>query len=228
MLRYFPTSRVPASAIVGTTKKLSCEKGVEIGHADFQRVVVVVERVGVTGGGEDVRSMVSQKKQLRPLKRASPPHPPPIFLSTTSETLPLNPSSLLHGLPVGTSPSASPTSPSSVNPASSPSLIPLPSKSSLPTSLSTSTSVPALSSSSLLHIVSQYLPHIFPSTDLFWSINGIAAPDLTLVYVPENCHLQDPIHFQYTRRSPQHPPFRHHVPFQSEGPRHARERRTCF
>ncbi|XP_014519325.1 protein ABCI7, chloroplastic [Vigna radiata var. radiata] len=60
----------------------------------------------------------------------------------------------------------------------------------------------ALSSSSLLHTVSQYLPHTFPGADLFWSINGIAAPDLTLVYVPENCHLEDPIHFQYTPPQP--------------------------
>ncbi|WVZ11284.1 hypothetical protein V8G54_015814 [Vigna mungo] len=64
----------------------------------------------------------------------------------------------------------------------------------------------ALSSSSLLHTVSQYLPHTFPDADLFWSINGIAAPDLTLVYVPENCHLQDPIHFHYT---PPQPPTTH-------------------
>ncbi|KAK7367675.1 hypothetical protein VNO80_09693 [Phaseolus coccineus] len=64
----------------------------------------------------------------------------------------------------------------------------------------------ALSSSPLLHTVSQFLPHTFPDADLFWSINGIAAPDLTLVYVPEGCHLQNPIHFQYT---PPQPPTSH-------------------
>ncbi|QCD91460.1 Fe-S cluster assembly protein SufD [Vigna unguiculata] len=63
----------------------------------------------------------------------------------------------------------------------------------------------ALSSSPLLHKVSQFLPHTFPDADLFWSINGIAAPDLTLVYVPENCHLQDPIHFHYTPPQPPTP-----------------------
>lgn len=33
--------------------------------------------------------------------------------------------------------------------------------------------------------------------DLFWSINGMGAPDLTVVYVPEGCRLQSPIHLVY-------------------------------
>ncbi|KAG5070030.1 hypothetical protein JHK85_002407 [Glycine max] len=41
----------------------------------------------------------------------------------------------------------------------------------------------------------------FPNGDLFWSINGIAAPDLTLVYIPEGCHVDIPIHLDYM-----HPP----------------------
>jgi len=64
----------------------------------------------------------------------------------------------------------------------------------------------ALSSSPLLHTVSQLLPHTLPNADLFWSINGIAAPDVTLVYIPEDCHLENPIHFQYT---PPQPPTTH-------------------
>lgn len=33
--------------------------------------------------------------------------------------------------------------------------------------------------------------------DLFWSINGIGAPDVTVVYVPEGCCVEKPIHFVY-------------------------------
>ncbi|CAK8539563.1 unnamed protein product [Lathyrus sativus] len=33
--------------------------------------------------------------------------------------------------------------------------------------------------------------------DLFWSINGMGAPDLTVVYVPEGCRLQSPVHLGY-------------------------------
>ena len=54
-LRHFPPGRVPAFAVTGAAEKFSGEQGVEVGHADFQGVVVVVERVvGVSGGGEDV------------------------------------------------------------------------------------------------------------------------------------------------------------------------------
>nr|KYP67053.1 hypothetical protein KK1_013373 [Cajanus cajan] len=55
----------------------------------------------------------------------------------------------------------------------------------------------ALSSPSLLQRVSQLLSQ-FHHHDIFWSINGIAAPDLTLIYVPENCHVDNPIHLHYT------------------------------
>ncbi|CAL0311622.1 unnamed protein product [Lupinus luteus] len=37
----------------------------------------------------------------------------------------------------------------------------------------------------------------FNGGDLFWSINGIAAPDVTVVYVPEGCRVENPIHFGY-------------------------------
>ncbi|XP_040987362.1 protein ABCI7, chloroplastic [Juglans microcarpa x Juglans regia] len=33
--------------------------------------------------------------------------------------------------------------------------------------------------------------------DLFWSINGIGAPDLTVVYVPAGCKVENPIFFRY-------------------------------
>ncbi|XP_061345095.1 protein ABCI7, chloroplastic [Gastrolobium bilobum] len=37
----------------------------------------------------------------------------------------------------------------------------------------------------------------FNGGDLFWSINGIGAPDLTVVYVPEGCRVEKPIHLGY-------------------------------
>ncbi|KAG4993299.1 hypothetical protein AAZX31_11G041500 [Glycine max] len=52
------------------------------------------------------------------------------------------------------------------------------------------------SSPSLLQRVSHFICP-FPIGDLFFSINGIAAPDLTLVYVPEGCHVDIPIHLDY-------------------------------
>ncbi|KAK7406374.1 hypothetical protein VNO78_07998 [Psophocarpus tetragonolobus] len=56
----------------------------------------------------------------------------------------------------------------------------------------------ALSSPSLIHQVSQFLSSSAPHhADLFWSINGFAAPDLTLVYVPQGTHLDNPIHLAY-------------------------------
>lgn len=33
--------------------------------------------------------------------------------------------------------------------------------------------------------------------DLFWSINGIGAPELTVVYVPSGCRVKSPIHLRY-------------------------------
>jgi len=33
--------------------------------------------------------------------------------------------------------------------------------------------------------------------DLFWSINGMGAPDLTVVYVPEGVRVETPVHFGY-------------------------------
>ncbi|CAN8290298.1 unnamed protein product [Cochlearia groenlandica] len=37
----------------------------------------------------------------------------------------------------------------------------------------------------------------FDSGDLFWSINGMGAPDLIVIYVPEGCKVENPIHLRY-------------------------------
>lgn len=37
----------------------------------------------------------------------------------------------------------------------------------------------------------------FDGGDLFWSINGIGAPDVTVVYVAEGCRVESPIHLGY-------------------------------
>ncbi|KAF5729686.1 NON-INTRINSIC ABC protein 6 [Tripterygium wilfordii] len=33
--------------------------------------------------------------------------------------------------------------------------------------------------------------------DLFWAINGLGAPDVAVVYVPENCKVENPVHLRY-------------------------------
>lgn len=33
--------------------------------------------------------------------------------------------------------------------------------------------------------------------DLFWSINGIGAPDLTVIYVPSGCRVEAPVYLRY-------------------------------
>lgn len=33
--------------------------------------------------------------------------------------------------------------------------------------------------------------------DLFWSLNGVGAPDLVVVYVPEGCVVETPLHLRY-------------------------------
>lgn len=37
----------------------------------------------------------------------------------------------------------------------------------------------------------------FDSGDLFWSINGMGAPDLTVIYVPAGCKVENPIYLRY-------------------------------
>ncbi|KAG9155104.1 hypothetical protein Leryth_011090 [Lithospermum erythrorhizon] len=33
--------------------------------------------------------------------------------------------------------------------------------------------------------------------DLFWSLNGVGAPDMVIVYVPEGCKVESPLHLTY-------------------------------
>ncbi|PIA57757.1 hypothetical protein AQUCO_00600467v1 [Aquilegia coerulea] len=37
----------------------------------------------------------------------------------------------------------------------------------------------------------------FQDGDLFWSLNGIGAPDFTVVYVPSDCKVEMPLHFTF-------------------------------
>lgn len=53
-----------------------------------------------------------------------------------------------------------------------------------------------LPSESIAKRVSEFVDGKFVG-DLFWSINGVGAPDLTLVYVPAGCKVENPIHFRY-------------------------------
>lgn len=49
---------------------------------------------------------------------------------------------------------------------------------------------------SVANRVSQFVGGKFVG-DLFWSINGVGAPDLTVVYVPAGCKVENPIHLRY-------------------------------
>ncbi|EOA40188.1 hypothetical protein CARUB_v10008905mg, partial [Capsella rubella] len=48
----------------------------------------------------------------------------------------------------------------------------------------------------LTNRVSEFIGN-FDSGDLFWSINGMGAPDLTVIYVPEGCKVETPIYLRY-------------------------------
>ncbi|KAK1284485.1 hypothetical protein QJS10_CPB21g00560 [Acorus calamus] len=37
----------------------------------------------------------------------------------------------------------------------------------------------------------------FRDGDLFWDLNGIGAPDVAVVYVPEGCRVEEPLHLKY-------------------------------
>lgn len=52
-----------------------------------------------------------------------------------------------------------------------------------------------LSSEAAIKRVSEFVPSF--DGDLFWSLNGLGAPDLVLVYVPVGCRVEDPIHLRY-------------------------------
>ncbi|XP_050364304.1 protein ABCI7, chloroplastic isoform X2 [Argentina anserina] len=53
-----------------------------------------------------------------------------------------------------------------------------------------------LSDETIIKRVSEFLSSSAQG-DLFWSINGIGAPDLTIVYVPAGCRLDNPICLRY-------------------------------
>lgn len=52
-----------------------------------------------------------------------------------------------------------------------------------------------LSSEGIVKRVSEYLANF--EGDLFWSLNGVGAPDLVVVYVPEGCRVETPLHLRY-------------------------------
>ncbi|MED6167704.1 hypothetical protein PIB30_005329 [Stylosanthes scabra] len=54
----------------------------------------------------------------------------------------------------------------------------------------------ALASTAIIDRVTDLMSR-FHAGDLFWSINGIGAPDATVVYVPEGCRVDTPIHLRY-------------------------------
>ncbi|TYH59121.1 hypothetical protein ES332_D08G202000v1 [Gossypium tomentosum] len=57
-------------------------------------------------------------------------------------------------------------------------------------------SLSKLSSEGILKRVCELLGD-FEWGDLFWSVNGLGAPDLMVVYVPEGCRVENPIYLKY-------------------------------
>ncbi|KAI6707496.1 hypothetical protein NL676_010458 [Syzygium grande] len=51
-------------------------------------------------------------------------------------------------------------------------------------------------SESLVKRVGEFVSN-FDWGDLFWSINGVGAPDLAVVYVPAGCRVENPVHLTY-------------------------------
>ncbi|KAG6408009.1 hypothetical protein SASPL_131011 [Salvia splendens] len=52
-----------------------------------------------------------------------------------------------------------------------------------------------LNSKGLMEKVSKYVSNF--QGDLFWSLNGVGAPDVVLVYVPEGCKVEKPLHLRF-------------------------------
>lgn len=52
-----------------------------------------------------------------------------------------------------------------------------------------------LNSKGLMEKVSKYVSNF--QGDLFWSLNGVGAPDVVLVYVPEGCKVENPLHLRF-------------------------------
>lgn len=53
----------------------------------------------------------------------------------------------------------------------------------------------SLHSETIMERVSKYVSSF--QGDLFWSLNGVGAPDVLLVYVPEGCKVEIPLHMRF-------------------------------
>lgn len=56
-------------------------------------------------------------------------------------------------------------------------------------------SLSSLNSEAILERVSEF--EFSNEGDLFWSLNGVGTPDLIVVYVPEGCSVENPLHLRY-------------------------------
>lgn len=56
-------------------------------------------------------------------------------------------------------------------------------------------SLSRVSNEGILKRVSEFVGNF--DGDLFWSLNGVGAPDLIVVYVPEGCRVEKPLHLRY-------------------------------
>lgn len=54
----------------------------------------------------------------------------------------------------------------------------------------------SITSEATIKRVSEYISNS-QGGDLFWSINGMGAPDMLVVYVPEGCKVESPLHLKY-------------------------------
>lgn len=52
-----------------------------------------------------------------------------------------------------------------------------------------------IGSEAIMERVSEYVANF--QGDLFWSLNGVGAPDVIVVYVPEGCKLENPLHLRF-------------------------------
>ncbi|CAK9173376.1 unnamed protein product [Ilex paraguariensis] len=53
----------------------------------------------------------------------------------------------------------------------------------------------SLNSEAIMKRVFEYVSSF--QGDLFWSLNGVGAPDLVVVYVPEGCRVESPLHLKF-------------------------------
>ncbi|KAA8522072.1 hypothetical protein F0562_012614 [Nyssa sinensis] len=56
-------------------------------------------------------------------------------------------------------------------------------------------SLSSLKSEAIMKRVSEFVSNV--EGDLFWSLNGVGAPDLVVVYVPADCRVESPLHLRY-------------------------------